>query len=159
MSIVMSVRVGDGLVMAADSASTLQALDQQRRVRGVAKIFNNATKILQLRDYPVGVASWGAGTIGARSISSLVYEHAVAGRGLEEWTRYLQPSPSRHRHELTSQWLKNGVDVRTVQELLGHSDIHTTMRYVHYLQEHAVESVREAEKREISGGRKVDGES
>ena len=63
------------------------------------------------------------------------------------------------RHFRATQWLKNGVDVRTVQELLGHSDIHTTMRYVHYLQEHAVESVREAEKREISGGRKVDGES
>lgn len=63
------------------------------------------------------------------------------------------------RHFRATQWLKNGVDVRTVQELLGHADISTTMRYVHYLQEHAVESVREAEKREISGGRKVDGES
>lgn len=76
MSIVISVRVGDGLVMAADSASTLEILDQQRQIRGVAKIFNNATKILQLRNYPIGVAFWGAGTIGARSISSLVYEHA-----------------------------------------------------------------------------------
>ena len=61
------------------------------------------------------------------------------------------------RHFRATQWLKNGVDIRTVQELLGHADIATTMRYVHYLQEHAVESVREAEKREIRGGRKVDG--
>ena len=60
------------------------------------------------------------------------------------------------RHFRATQWLKNGVDVRTVQELLGHADINTTMRYVHYLQEHAVESVRQAEEREVSGGRKVD---
>lgn len=60
------------------------------------------------------------------------------------------------RHFRATQWLKNGVDVRIVQELLGHSHITTTMRYVHYLQAHAEEAVRAAEQREISG-RKVDG--
>jgi len=101
MSIVMSVRVGDGLVMAADSAATLQALDQQRRVRGVAKIFNNATKILQLRDYPVGVASWGAGTIGARSISSLVYEHANERLPLKQIQKVDNKKSSRRKRGLS----------------------------------------------------------
>src|SRR3989442_9788796 len=76
MSIVVSVRVGDGLVMAADSASTLSAADPTGKELGVAKVFNNATKLLQLRDYPVGVATWGSGTIGASTISSLVEEFA-----------------------------------------------------------------------------------
>lgn len=85
MSIVVAVRVGDGLVMAADSASTLAATDPTGKELGVAKVFNNATKLLQLRDYPIAVASWGAGTIGARTISSLVEEFANSrpsiGRG------------------------------------------------------------------------------
>jgi hypothetical protein len=76
MSIVVSVRVGDGLVIAADSASTLSAADPRGKELGIAKVFNNATKLLQLRDYPVGVATVGAGTIGARTISSLVEEFA-----------------------------------------------------------------------------------
>ena len=53
------------------------------------------------------------------------------------------------RHFRATQWLMNGVDVNTVKELLGHADIHTTMRYVHYLQAHAEKAVKKAEKREI----------
>ncbi len=41
-----------------------------------------------------------------------------------------------------------GVDIRTVKELLGHSDIHTTMRYAHFSQNHATRSVVEAQRRE-----------
>lgn len=84
MSIVVAVRVGEGLVLAADSASTLQARDPGGRLAGIAKIFNNATKLLQLRDYPVGVATWGAGNIGARSISSLISEYANTRPKLED---------------------------------------------------------------------------
>ena len=53
------------------------------------------------------------------------------------------------RHFRATQWLANGVDVRTVSELLGHHDLTTTMRYVHFLQGHADSSVREAERREV----------
>ena len=42
-------------------------------------------------------------------------------------------------------WLCEGVDIRTVKELLGHRDISTTMRYAGYMTEHAVKSVREAQ--------------
>ena len=47
-----------------------------------------------------------------------------------------------------TQWLMAGVDVRTVQELMGHSDIETTMRYAGYVSSHAVRSIREAHKAE-----------
>lgn len=68
------------------------------------------------------------------------------------------------RHFRATQWLMNGVDVNTVKELLGHSDIHTTMRYVHYVQTHATRSGRLAQSREVAewnrraptGGYKLD---
>jgi len=41
-----------------------------------------------------------------------------------------------------------GVDNRTVQELLGHQSITTTMRYAHYAPQHATQSIREVQKRE-----------
>ncbi len=36
-----------------------------------------------------------------------------------------------YRHSAASRWIRSGVDIQTVKELLGHADITTTMRYVH----------------------------
>ena len=46
-------------------------------------------------------------------------------------------SASAHtfRHSLAMDLLRRGTDIRTIQSLLGHKDVQTTMIYTHVLQQ------------------------
>jgi site-specific recombinase XerD len=55
--------------------------------------------------------------------SSLIRRFCQSGLGKITWHMF--------RHTFASRLTREGVDIVTVKELLGHSNISTTMRYAH----------------------------
>ena len=64
------------------------------------------------------------------------FEKAVKRAGIEDFTFH------DLRHTFASHLVMNGVDIRTVQQLLGHKDIKMTMRYSHLSDSHLMDAVQ-----------------
>ena len=81
MTVAIVVQVSEGLVLATDSAMAVQgelARPGQAPTGGLLKVYNSATKIVQLRDWPLGIVTFGLGQIKNRTIESHVQEFADA---------------------------------------------------------------------------------
>lgn len=73
MTIAVSIQVNDGLILAADSASTILSRDPNTGNSGVVNVYDNANKVFNLhKKLPVGAITWGAGSIGTASTYTLV---------------------------------------------------------------------------------------
>lgn len=92
------------------------ALEDYLAVRGTAGILEpNALFISQRRR-----------RISKAAVEKLVKKYLTAA-GLDS----SQYSPHKLRHTAATLMLQNGVDVRTLQELLGHENLNTTQIYTH----------------------------
>ena len=88
MSIAVSIKVNDGVVLASDSASTLALTDDRIGGRSILNVYNNADKISNLvKGKQIGIVVCGAGGIGASSISTLSKDlRALLSVNNTEWS-------------------------------------------------------------------------
>ena len=84
MPICVGVRAAEGLVLAADSAVSLQGTIQtpQGPEQVLLQTFAFGNKVTRVEDYPIGVMTWGLASIEARSIQSLIMEFEYSYDGI-----------------------------------------------------------------------------
>jgi hypothetical protein len=97
LTIAISIKTNDGIVLASDSASTVIGIGPDTKL-GVVNVYNNANKVFNLRKgLPIGAITWGAGSIGQASISTIMKDLRQALSGKDEnrksWALVTEPSP------------------------------------------------------------------
>lgn len=84
MTVAISLNLSDGVILGVDSAVSIPGK------AGIAKTYENAEKLFQIGRRPIGVAIFGLGGIGARSIGSYLTEFGVENNAIISAENFLE---------------------------------------------------------------------
>lgn len=83
------------------------------------------------------------GQMSQRYIREVCYRLSTkAGVYIQDGTEKKPVSPHKLRHTMATELLKEGFNIREVQETLGHGNVQTTMIYTHVVQDELQEKIK-----------------
>jgi site-specific recombinase XerD len=138
----LELALNTGLRLSEQYTLRWQDVSFTRRTLTIRRSKNGATRHVPLNKAALGAleslakrASGSEFACGGATEPRRWFEPVVKAAGLEDFTWHCL------RHTFASRLVMAGVDIRTVQELLGHKTISMTVRYSHLAPKHTLAAV------------------